>query len=125
MCGTPDAIAPGAALCVLILNIIFFPIGTFVHACLSDNYATSFCNGILMIVLFVIVPPITSVIAYIWGIIYAVRIYNKSTEKAAMIGGGFVNMNTNTNTNQATSNTTIQIVNPMMAMPPPAQYPGG
>ena len=78
MCGTPEPISTGGAIACLILNVLFFPLGTWVHACMSEKYLTSFCNGILMVLLFIIFPPFTSLIAYIWGIYYGVRIYQIS-----------------------------------------------
>ena len=110
MCGAnPDPIAPGGAIACLILNVLFFPLGTWVHACLADNYGPSFCTGILQLVLFVIFPPITSLISYIWGIVYAVSIYQRSQEHYQKTQlGAYVSVGHNT---QQVVNTTINMMN--------------
>ena len=109
MCGgTPDPIAPGGAFACLIMNVLFFPLGTFVHACLADNYGPSFCTGLLQIVLFVILPPITSLISYIWGLMYAVSIIKSSQQHYQKTQlGGYVSVSHNT---QQVVNTTINMV---------------
>ncbi|TNV75531.1 hypothetical protein FGO68_gene6732 [Halteria grandinella] len=108
MCvGNPEPITTGGAIACLILNVLFFPIGTFVHACMAENYSTSFCNGLLQLLLFIILPPFTSLIAYIWGIVYGVRIYqNSQAHYEKTLQGAFTRVNANT---QQVINTTINM----------------
>ncbi len=133
MCGTPEAITPGGAIAVIILNFLFFPLGTWVHACMSENYMISFCNGIAQCILFIIFPPFTSIIAWAWGIFYGFSIYNKSVEEHKKRSGGFLRVDNNTQQNVTTTINLVQqpqmfVPNPYngvpMSQPPMPQVPG-
>ena len=93
MCSSDDIdpISPGAALVCMLLNIFFFaPLGTWIHACLSENYMKSFCIGMAQLVLLVIFP--LTIVGWIWAIVYGVQIYNVSNEHARKQNGGYLNM---------------------------------
>lgn len=88
MCCSDDLIQPidtNMALVCLLLNVLVMPgLGTMIHACMTPTPGAGIIIGLLQLFL----SPFF-LIGYIWGIVYGVRIYSRSTEHAKRGEGNF------------------------------------
>ena len=92
MCCSDEVIQPidtSMAIVCLILNILVMPgLGTMIHACMTPNPGQGIIIGLLQLLL----SPFF-LIGWIWGIVYGVRIYTRSAEKANRGDGNFYRTN--------------------------------
>ena len=88
MCGKIDPISPPAALVCMLLNIFFCPLGTWIHACMSERYHVSFLVGLGQFILLPLFP--LTIIGWIWAIVYGIQIYQVSADHARKQLGGYI-----------------------------------
>ena len=81
-----DPVPVGGALTCLILNILFPPLGTWIHACMSEHYHVSFLHGMAQFLLLVLFLPA----GWIYAIVYGVSIYQSAIRFEGARHGAFV-----------------------------------